>query len=244
MLFIIFLNMNKFSFCAFLCTACFLIACGDGLSKDKSSSGVIPKSNSSDKIVASSSASVSSIAQKTVDPLTVTRGSMTDSRDGQTYKTVTIGSQTWMAKNLNYEKAKSRCFKDKASNCTKYGRLYSWATAKTACPSGWHLPTKAEFETLFTAVGGQSTVGTKLKSKSGWRESGNGSDDYSFSALSVGYSNFKDYNYNESFFAFFWSSTENDDDNAYYMKLFHDYDSAFLYHDDKNAFKSVRCVKD
>ena len=236
--------MSKISFCAFLCAACFLIACGDGLSNDKSSSGVKPKSNSSNKIVASSSTSVSSIAQKNVDPSTVTKGSIKDSRDGQSYKTVTIGSQTWMAQNLNYEAAKSRCFKDKASNCTKYGRLYMWATAKTACPSGWHLPTKAEFEILFAAVGGQSTVGAKLKSKSGWQKSGNGFDEYSFSALPVAYSNFKDSNYGEGFFAFFWSSTEESDDNAFYMKLFHDYDNVFLYHDDKNAFKSVRCVRD
>lgn len=236
--------MSKISFCAFLCAACFLIACGDGLSNDKSSSGVKPKSNSSNKIVASSSTSVSSIAQKNVDPSTVTKGSIKDSRDGQSYKTVTIGSQTWMAQNLNYETAKAYCFKNKTSNCTKYGRLYTWSAAKTACPSGWHLPTKAEFETLFAAVGGQSTVGAKLKSKSGWQKSGNGFDEYSFSALPVAYSNFKDSNYGEGFFAFFWSSTEESDDNAFYMKLFHDYDNVFLYHDDKNAFKSVRCVRD
>ena len=231
--------MNKFSFCAFLCAVCFLIACGDGLSNDKSSSRVKTKSNSSNKIVASSSTSVSSIAQKNVDPSTVTRGSIKDSRDGLSYKTVTIGSQTWMAQNLNYKTANSCCYKDKASNCTKYGRLYTWVAATTACPSGWHLPTKAEFEILFTAVGGESTAGIKLKSTSGWRNSDNGTGDYSFSALPVAYKNF-----NEGFFAFFWSSTEYNDDEAYYMKLFYDHDGVFLYYDDKSAWKSVRCVRD
>jgi hypothetical protein len=66
--------MNKFTFCGFLCALCFIIACGDGL-----------------------------IEQNAVDPSTVIAGSLTDSRDGRTYKTVTIGTQTWMAQNLNYE---------------------------------------------------------------------------------------------------------------------------------------------
>ena len=231
--------MSKISFCAFLCAACFLSACGDGLSNDKSSSKVMLKSDSSNKSVASSSTSVSSIAQKNVDPSTVTKGSTRDSRDGQSYKTVTIGSQTWMAQNLNYKSANSHCYKDKASNCTKYGRLYTWDAATTACPSGWHLPTKAEFEMLVAAVGGESTAGIKLKSTRGWRNSDNGTDDYSFSALPAVYKNF-----NEGFFAFFWSSTEYSDDNAYYMKLFYDYDGVSLYYDDKSVLRSVRCVKD
>jgi hypothetical protein len=66
--------MKKFTFCGFLCALCFIIACGDGL-----------------------------IEQNAVDPSTVIAGSLTDSRDGRTYKTVTIGTQTWMAQNLNYE---------------------------------------------------------------------------------------------------------------------------------------------
>ena len=109
-------------------------------------------------------------------------GILTDSRDGQTYRTVKIGNQVWMAENLNYETANSYCYQDSVSNCTKYGRLYTWAAAKAACPSGWHLPTEVEFKELVATVGGSSTAGKMLKSTSGWDddegESGNGTDAY------------------------------------------------------------------
>ena len=56
-------------------------------------------------------------------------GSLTDDRDGQTYKTVKIGEQIWMAENLNYEELNSYCYNDSAEYCAKYGRLYTWAAA-------------------------------------------------------------------------------------------------------------------
>ena len=82
----------------------------------------------------------------------------TDSRDGKTYKTVKIGNQTWMAENLNFTTAEgSWCYDDDTVNCNKYGRLYSWETARDVCPAGWHLPSKAEFETLLSNVGGSGS---------------------------------------------------------------------------------------
>ena len=75
-----------------------------------------------------------------------------DSRDGKTYKIAKIGNQVWMAENLNYETNGSYCYKDDPEKCAKYGRLYIWESALNACPVGWHLPTKGEYETLLGYV--------------------------------------------------------------------------------------------
>jgi len=103
---------------------------------------------------------------------------LTDKRDGKKYKTVIIGERTWMAENLNYEANGSKCYDNKPENCDKYGRLYDWNTAKEACPSGWHLPSDEEWK-IDRYVGGKEAE-KKLKSKSGWDEDGNGTDDFGF----------------------------------------------------------------
>jgi len=102
------------------------------------------------------------------------KGSFTDSRDGKTYKMVTIGTQTWMAENLDYGGKNGDigvCYDKKAENCKKYGTLYFWKEAKDKiCPSGWHLPSNQEWKTLADFAGGPDIAGKKLKSKSGWVE--------------------------------------------------------------------------
>ena len=74
----------------------------------------------------------------------VVRDSFVDVRDGQVYKTVKIGNQVWMAENLSYKTPNSFCFVDADSNCTKYGRLYTWEASENVCPAGFHLPTVDE----------------------------------------------------------------------------------------------------
>jgi len=160
-----------------------------------------------------------------------------DSRDGKTYKTVKIGEQIWMAENLSFNAKESRCYGEggKAyegntfpiaqvqANCVKYGRLYNWEMAMKVCPNGWHLPSKEEFQTLVNFAGGEEIAGNALKAKSDWawneeaNISGNGTDNYGFSALPGGsYSYYYGSSSNSAFYYFsggkgslWWSSSEN-----------------------------------
>lgn len=85
---------------------------------------------------------------------------ITDSRDGQVYKIVTLGNQTWFAENLNYDTGDnmSVCYDDNASNCFLYGKLYHGDVAQTICPDGWHLPSVEEWQELFDYVGGTNVA--------------------------------------------------------------------------------------
>jgi uncharacterized protein (TIGR02145 family) len=126
------------------------------------------------------------------------KGTFADPRDGKVYKTAKIGTQTWLAENLNYEAEGSVCYKNNPDNCAKYGRLYDWGTAMKIwiCPKGWHLPTDKEWDKLFLFVDGDKgtespydseTAGKHLKAVSGWNKDGNGTDKYGFSALPGGF---------------------------------------------------------
>ncbi|SMP46641.1 fibrobacter succinogenes major paralogous domain-containing protein [Fibrobacter sp. UWB10] len=223
-------------FATLLFSAVLFVACSG-----ESGDPIAPASNG--KTSSSVKSSNSNRAQCKVE---IDENCIKDDRDGQTYRIVKIGDQVWMAENLNFETDSSFCYNNEESNCAKYGRLYRWAAAvgksesecgygKTCslpsgniqgvCPSGWHLPSTAEWETLFNAVGGQSTAG-------------------GFSALPAGERyDTGDYSY-EGYCAKFWSSTEGNSLGASYMYLVYNLDDARLYYCSKYYGFSVRCLQD
>ena len=169
---------------------------------------------------------------------------LTDSRDSKKYKVVKIGSQIWMAENLNYAASGSKCY-DKTENCVKYGRLYDWHTAMNACPSGWHLPKDNEWNVLMAAVDGIEMAGRKLKAKSGWYDNGNGTDEFGFSALPGGYGDSDSKFKSVGDRSYWWSA-----DHSYYYNYgyywFIDYSGENVKNGNKDnsSLLSVRCVWD
>jgi uncharacterized protein (TIGR02145 family) len=171
-------------------------------------------------------------------------GTFTDSRDGRVYKTVRIGRQVWLAENLAFDYAGSKCYDNDLANVAKYGRLYDWETAKKAMPPGWHLPSKEEWQGLVDFAGGDDVAGNRLKAASGWNSGGNGTDDYSFSALPGGDGLSYGVFLNAGYFGYWWSATEYDDSYAWYRYMsYRDAGVARNYYD-KTDLRSVRCVQD
>jgi uncharacterized protein (TIGR02145 family) len=112
------------------------------------------------------------------------------------------------------------------ANCSKCGRLYDWETAKKACPTGWHLPTKADFDKLLLLVDSEysneyeysysSSAGKNLKAIDGWYKNRNGTDDYGFTALPCGAWDYKNYRFEGYGYQGFWWSSSGYDENRYY----------------------------
>jgi uncharacterized protein (TIGR02145 family) len=185
--------------------------------------------------------------------------------NGQKYRTVVIGGKRWMAENLNYvpDSGNSWCYYNDNRYCNQYGRLYDWATAmgistsynnsswwgsdvkhRGICPVGWHLPSRAEWNNLVSAVG--SSAGPKLKSTSGWNGSGNGTNDFGFSALPGGvrYSNAGFGNAGAGDYGYWWTATERESLYAYYRYMGYDNDYVYEDYGFKSNGRSVRCLED
>lgn len=106
----------------------------------------------------------------------------TDPRDGQEYRTVTIGSQTWLAENFNFNR-------QKCDGCEVYARFYSWWEVFSIVPDGWHLPTEEECLELIDYLGGASVAGGKMKETGNvhWLDpNSNASNSSGFTALPAG----------------------------------------------------------
>ena len=187
------------------------------------------------------------------------------------YKKVRIRNQTWMAENLNYKTENSWCGggnETTEGDCATFGRLYTWAAAvgksedkcgegyycttlgsgnvQGACPDGWHVPTKTEWETLITAVGGENVAGMNLKATTLWDGKGSTKDTYGFSAIPAGYRYTNGYFGDKGYRTFFWSASQDEDGVkvAYNVELSGGESGADLTDESKSTAISVRCLKD
>jgi uncharacterized protein (TIGR02145 family) len=191
--------------------------------------------------------------EKTEDPNT-----LTDSRDGQKYKTVKIGNQVWMAENLNYYTPTGSWYynKDSISYAKVYGRLYSWNTMMNGqgqsntipsgvqgiCPNGWHIPSDAEWRVLvnYLSTNGLNAIDLKERGNLYWKPGYNGTNSTGFSALPSGYmigSN----SWDMGSMAYFHSTTKSALSSAWII----DYNMEDLLRGDvaSNVSACVRCLK-
>ena len=240
------------------------------------SSSVKAISSSSVKAASSSSFSKSSNGWSWDIPLEdrlnskINYGSMTDSRDGQTYKTIKIGNQLWMAQNLNYAdsnkttslKGSSWCYGDKDENCKVAGRLYTWAAAMDSVglfnkydeSCGYGVTCWPIYPVQGICPDGwrlpskrdweilDSIADGKLRSQTGW-EKINGPDSIGFSALPVGVRNNNGFRYAGEYTYFWSSSVFNSSGNPYIMNLNDSYESASLTDGKKYEGRSIRCLE-
>jgi len=210
----------------------------------------------------------------------------TDSRDGKVYKTVTIGEQVWMAENLaylpsvvgpatgsftephyyvyGYDGTNVTAAKG-TTNYNKYGVLYNWPAALSACPPGWHLPSDAEWTQLeeYLIANGYNYDGTTTGNKiaksmanySGWNTStvtgAIGNTDYpeywnksGFSALPGGYRYSNVPFGHVGIIGYWWSSTQDTADYAWFRSLVYILSDVTRYNNDKEFGFSVRCLRD
>ena len=198
--------------------------------------------------------------------------------DNNLYEVVKIGSALWMAENLATTKyngggdiptghsndewkvlsTAAYCWYNGAvANKELYGALYNWYAASNAniCPTGWHLPTDAEFKNLEMALGmtqGQADgtdwrgtdQGTRMKSESGWADEGNGTNSSGFNAVPGGFRYYDSGAFmHVGNIAYFWTSTQDNVERSWIRQLEKAQNGVQRQNGDKKAGKSIRCVK-
>jgi uncharacterized protein (TIGR02145 family) len=202
--------------------------------------------------------------------------------DGNQYNIVFIGSQVWMAENLKtttYNDIDHTTVpnvtsgtawaalltpgyawynNDESYNKPVYGAIYNWyaVVGGNLCPTGWHVPTDADFNTLEIGLGLPSAQvdvwgwrgtdhGSKLKSTTGWNAGENGTNSSGFSALPGGYRYYSDGAfYNQGTLGYWWSATEHDAPRAWYRRMDGSNSAVYKASAEKKAGKYIRCVKD
>ena len=191
--------------------------------------------------------------------------------DGNLYHTVTIGSQVWMVENLkvthyrngdpipnvaddiiwrNLTTGACSDYNNIPENSSAYGKLYNChavVDSRNLCPTGWHVPTDTEWTTLINFLGGKAVAGGKLKKADTTLWLGNNSgtgNESGFSAILGGirgsYGPFEDINE----LGFWWSSTETDNNSAFFWYMDYYISSVYRNLADKIFGLSVRCIRD
>lgn len=189
--------------------------------------------------------------------------------DGNEYNSVTIGEQTWMASNLKVthyndgtqiplitdSTAWSKLitpgycwYNNDAAGYKNIGPLYNWYTVNTSrlCPTGWHVPTDAEWTYLTNFLGGESIAGGKLKKvgKTYWIAPNTGAtDEIGYTALPGGVRYHDGIFHDFGFSGYWWSSTDLSADRAYFRYVDYYYTNIFRFNNSKKIGFSVRCLK-
>jgi len=231
---------------------------------DSNSNDSTINSNSGTKDTLATTAKLDSVPWKQSIPY----GSLVDSRDGHTYKTVTIGSQTWMAENINYKAAIGSndsigvCYNYSNDNCAKYGRMYTWAEVmaidtgynktiwngnsnlhRGVCPSDWHVPSADEWKKLSDTILPVAKSGSILKALNSWKNNMNGIDSVGFRALPSGDRiNTRGF-YDLGGMGYWWNSTENGPD-AYQVSICYTCSYVAKTEGPKTYGLSLRCLRD
>jgi uncharacterized protein (TIGR02145 family) len=161
----------------------------------------------------------------------------TDARDSKQYDVIVLGNAIWMKSNLGYNAKGSFCYDNKPENCDRYGYLYDWNLAQTACPASWRLPSHEDWLNLIENSG-KSVAGKKLKSQQQW----NGTDDYGFSALPGGFT--KAQGFAEKGDRGYWWTSDAYGPQGKCKYMSSGKDSVFHYEHSKSTGLSVRCVQD
>jgi uncharacterized protein (TIGR02145 family) len=182
----------------------------------------------------------------------VEKGSVVDPRDMNTYQTVKIGNQVWFAANLEYgysyyEDYDGLCFLTSGSR----GCLYTWENIMAAglsqndiCPDGFHVPTREEWNTLITNVGGHDNAGLVLQVNDGISN-----DAYMFSVKPSGYYD-SDASYSRDRysladnFAPFWTSSFASSSSAYAVLFYKGNPAVNVRPEPISDGYAIRCLKD
>ena len=200
-------------------------------------------------------------------------GEFLDERDGHVYKTIQIGSQVWMAQNLNFDALLSSCYNDSVEYCEKYGRQYTWMSAmdtarvfttnakgcgydrycdpdiiypaQGVCPEGWHIPSTEEWVTLAEAVGESRSTNSLnvLQSKEGWCQGGTDYKGNDRFGFSAVATHGSGLYCSHGSFTYFWTSSDESIKFAEMRYITSNGSSLTNKRQDKNHENPVRCVK-